>query len=704
MAKLVVAKTFFREYAELQKPIQTKVDALFDKFREATHTGLHLEKYAGAKDPRARTIRVDQQYRGIVAAPERGEEAYILTRVLPHAEADEWMMRNTFSVNDVTGALEVTDVVGVEAAAEVLASAPAPSEPGLLGDVREKDLTALGVDPGLGSVLAKITTVEELDALTRFLPEGQADALHMLAAGYTPEEAWAELVANEKPAEIDTEDLVAAAERTVSKSMFYVVQGDDELAEMLNRPFDLWRTFLHPTQRRYAYRDFNGPARVTGGAGTGKTVIAMHRARWLAERMVDEGAPATARVLFTTFTTSLADELASTMETFCSPDALRRIDVLNVDKVAHRIASEATGQKPVVIAGDEVVAVWEDIVDELGLPFTKEFLRQEWEQVVLAQGIRSRAEYFTAARSGRGLRLNRRDRAEVWRGVEAFSSRLLSMGRVTFLQLADLAAANLESRSVKPYAHVVVDEAQDLHPAQWRMLRALVAPGQNDLFLVGDTHQRIYDNRVSLSKVGIEVRGRSHRLRINYRTTHEILKWALSLLSGETFDDLDDGTDTLAGYRSTFHGPPPELVGYKTRAEEIAGLVEAVKSWIADGVEPGEIGIAARTNAALSTAESELRAAGVSTCLLSDRKEPGSVAIGTMHRMKGMEFRAVAIIDAGANQMPLPAAVTQASVDELQHRHDVQRERCLVYVACTRARDSLRISHAGHPSIILDDF
>lgn len=227
------------------------------------------------------------------------------------------------------------------------------------------------------------------------------------------------------------------------------------------------------------------------------------------------------------------------------------------------------------------------------------------------------------------------------------------------------------------------------------MLRALVASDQNDLFLVGDTHQRIYDNRVSLSKVGIEVRGRSHRLRINYRTTHEILNWALGLLTGETFDDLDDGTETLAGYRSTFHGPPPELVGYKTRAEEIAGLVEAVKGWIAGGLDPGDIGIAARTNAALSTAESELRAAGVPARLLSDSKEPGSVAIGTMHRMKGMEFRAVAIIDAGANQIPLPAAWTRASVDELQHRHDLQRERCLLYVACTRARDSLRVTASG---------
>ena len=220
--------------------------------------------------------------------------------------------------------------------------------PGVLEGVTAKLLASLGVDGDLAPVLAKITSVEELEALTRFMPEGQADALHMLAAGYSPEEAYAELVANEPVEEaVDPEDLAAAAGRPASQSVFYVVQRDEELVEMLNRPFELWRTFLHPAQRRYAYGDFNGPARVTGGAGTGKTVIAMHRARWLADHLVDEtsGDP-TARVLFTTYTTSLAEELLATMQSFCRPDALRRIDVLNVDRLAFRIVSDARQEIP----------------------------------------------------------------------------------------------------------------------------------------------------------------------------------------------------------------------------------------------------------------------------------------------------------------------------------------------------------------------
>lgn len=699
MATLVLARTFLPDYAKLEKPVRTKVDELFAKFREATFSGLHLEKHTGAADPRARTIRVDQQYRGIVVSPDEGD-VYILARVLNHPDSDEWMARNKFSVNEMTGALEVADVVGIEGTREVFQDAPTPVEPSLFEGIRPATLVALGVDEKLLPVLVKMTTLEEVEALTQFLPEGQADILISLALGSTPEEAWADLMANEKPAEVDTEDLAAAAARPVSTSMFYVVQGEDELIDMLNRPFELWRTFLHPSQRRYVAKDFNGPARVTGGAGTGKTVIAMHRARELATRLT-EAHPGTTtdQVLFTTYTTSLADELAATMASFAKPDVANRIEILNVDKLAYRIVHDATGRRPRVISGSELESLWEDVADELGTGYTKEFLQQEWEQVVLGQGIRSQSDYFTVARSGRGIRLDRRARARVWKAVEELTNRLIGEGKVTFLQLADLAAAHLEARTVKPYAHVIVDEAQDLHPAQWLMLRAAVAPGPNDLFIVGDTHQRIYDNRVSLSKLGIEIRGRSAKLKINYRTTHEILDWSLRLLTGETFDDLDGGTDTLAGYRSTFHGTRPELVGYRTTGEEIDGLVVAVKAWAAANVDPGDIGVAARTRHALDLAEKSLRAAGIPARLLAEAREDGHVAIGTMHRMKGMEFRAVAVID--ASEARLPGWVTQESVDELQHRQDLQRERCLAYVACTRARDILRVSWTGKPSPLL---
>jgi hypothetical protein len=698
MATLVLAKTFLPDYAKLDKSVATKVVELFAKFREATHTGLHLEKYQGAKDPRARTIRVDQQYRGIVIAPEAGD-TYILFRVLKHSEADEWMARNEFGVNDATGALEVTDVVSVEGARAALDTAPAPAVPSLFAGIKPSTLKRLGVPESLAPLLAKITDFEELEGLVQALPEGQASVLESLALGASPDEAWAELMAGQTPAAVDPDDLAAAAARPVSQGAFYVVQGEDELFEMLSRPFELWRTFLHPNQRRLVARNYSGPARVTGGAGTGKTVVAMHRARELATRLVQESPSGTDKVLLTTFTLGLADSLTDTMATFCSPEVNKRIEVINVDRLALHIVQDATTRKPAIIQPETLNQLWEDVADELGTGFSRQFLNQEWRQVVLAQGIQSQADYLKAQRAGRGIQLHRRERMAIWKAIEELTSRLANSGRVTFLQLADLAAAHLQARTVKPYSHVLVDEAQDLHPAQWRMLRAAVAPSDNDMFIVGDTHQRIYDNRVTLSRVGINVVGRSARLRINYRTTAEILNWSLHLLSGESFDDLDEGTESHTGYRSALHGTPPELIGYDTVADEIAGMVEAVKGWIGLGFTPGEIGVGAPTGWSLEKAEAALQAVGIPARMLGVTRSADHVTLSTMHSMKGLEFRAVALMDVTATR--IPAHVTQETVDPLQHRYDLQKERCLLHVACTRARDTLRLSWAGKPSPFL---
>jgi superfamily I DNA/RNA helicase len=481
--------------------------------------------------------------------------------------------------------------------------------------------------------------------------------------------------------------------------MFYVASGADDLLDILNRPFDLWRTFLHPTQRRLAYRlVFNGPVRVTGGAGTGKTVVAMHRAKALADTQ-------SGRILFTTFTRNLARAIEHNLALLGGPELLARVDVLNVDRLAHQVVREAEGTLPKVTQDDELNRLWEEVVDELGVAWTPTFLRQEWVQIILAQGVASRDAYLTTARPGRGRRLTRRERAEIWRAVEEVTNRLVASGRRTYLQMADAAAGFLNGRTVRPYNHVIVDEAQDLHPAQWRMLRAAVPEGPNDMFIVGDTHQRIYDNRVSLSSLGINVRGgRSQRLQINYRTTHEILAWSLRLIARQKFDDLDGDEDTLAGYRSQMHGPAPTIAGYSTRAAEFGALVDTVERWYADGVDLPDIGIAARTLEVCKQAFNAIDKAGLEARLLAgdDTTPRGGVELGTMHRMKGLEYRCVAVVDVGRDRAPLPAAVTAASEDAVEHERDLQRERCLLYVACTRARDDLRVSWSGPPSPFLD--
>lgn len=285
--------------------------------------------------------------------------------------------------------------------------------------------------------------------------------------------------------------------------------------------------------------------------------------------------------------------------------------------------------------------------------------------------------------------------------AERVTGELAAAGRSNHIQLANEATHILRESGRAPYRHVVVDESQDLHPAQWRLLRAAVAPGPNDMFLAGDPHQRIYDNRVSLISLGINIRGRSRRLTVNYRTTQEILAWAVPLLGSSPVVGLDDETDTLIGYRSPVHGRRPEVQGATSREEELQHLLQRVRAWLDSGVEPHAIGVAARTTHLADQAREALTTSGVPAGKTGAKSASRKVQAGTMHGMKGLEFQAVAVIGVEDGVVPLPAAVAAQDVDEVAHRQDLQRERCVLFVACTRARDHLYVSHAGSPSQFL---
>jgi len=701
MARVALGRTFMQDLAGLDRPMQRKVHDLLGKFA-ADHTtkGLHLEPYNASADPRARTARVDDSFRAILAAPE-SEGVYILVKVLPHDQADRWMAKNRFSVNALTGAFEVVPVAEVledaPAAAAPTSSAGGDGPPGaIFADRPEKDFRQLGiVDDAVLRVARRAQTEDEVRVIASALPSDQGDALLGLALGMEVDEIYSEMLAVEagRAADaVDPDDLTAAVTVEAARSAFLVVDDETDLAEVLSKDFEAWRVFLHPTQRAVVERTFRGPARITGGAGTGKTVALLHRARRLAEAGVDQGR----RVLVTTFTRNLEDDLRARLRELGGAELLERIDVRSVDSFATRVASEAEGALPRVLKGREVAKLWQDVVDTHGFEREPAFLQQEWEQVVLGKNIRSREEYFSAPRAGRGVRLARRDRLEVWQAVEAFEAELAAQGKRTFLQLSEAAAGYLAAAQVKPYDHVLVDEAQDLHPGQWRMLRAAVPQGVDDLFVAGDTHQRIYDHRVSLSSLGIEIRGRSRQLRLNYRTTHEILRWSLELLAGETFDDLDGGEDTLAGYRSVTHGAVPEVGGCGTRGAELDGVIAAVERWLKEDLPSESIGICARTGAVVQQIKQSLARARLP--VEGDGGRRDGIRVETMHGMKGLEFRAVAMVDISAASVPPSAAVTPEQVDPVRHSQDLQRERCLLYVAATRAREQLKVSWAGEPS------
>lgn len=321
--------------------------------------------------------------------------------------------------------------------------------------------------------------------------------------------------------------------------------------------------------------------------------------------------------------------------------------------------------------------------------------------MILAQDLTTEQDYLTCSRSGQGTPLGKAQRRQIWQLTKRVEVELKAAGRCTHLQLANEAARIVRAAQAPPYRHVIIDEAQDLHPAQWRLLRAVVPPGPDDMFIVGDVHQRIYDNHVSLARIGINVRGRSRRLTVNYRTTQEILALAVPALGKATITGLDDEADTLAGYRSPLHGRRPEVHAAPTREAEFGALVDRVRGWLGEGIEPHAIGVAARTGYLGQQASTALDAAGIPTVSLAAKSKKNAVRVGTMHAMKGLEFQAVAVFGVANGVVPAPAAVTPAAEDPLAHAQDLQRERCLLFVACTRARDHLYVSYSGTASPFL---
>ena len=404
-------------------------------------------------------------------------------------------------------------------------------------------------------------------------------------------------------------------------------------------------------------------------------------------------------MLVTSFNGTLADALAAQLDLLIRDgDARRRIEVLNVDRLAYAVVKAARGA-PVIADERALRDHWAKAAT--GIDLTPAFLKNEWEQVILAQDLYTETAYLTCLRTGRGRPLTRAQRRRVWQAAQQVTGELAAARQSTHLQLANEASRLLRQTGSPCYRHILVDEGQDLHPSQWRLLRSAVAPGPDDLFLAADPHQRIYDSRVSLASMRIDVRGRSRRLSVNYRTTQEILDWAVPLLGTDPVTGLDGEVDFLLGYRSPMHGPRPRYQLAATRPEEFGQLAERIRAWLAAGIEAQAIGVTARSAGLVREARETLKADGIMTTPLTGRGSTRGVRSGTMHVMKGLEFQAVAVIGVEQGLVPEPAAVTPEGEDPVAHAQDLQRERCVLFVACTRARDHLYVSGTGEPSPFL---
>jgi superfamily I DNA/RNA helicase len=705
--QLAFANSFWESYDVLEKPVKAGVRKAMAKFQQLSiaelraDKGLHLESVNNARDPRMRTIRINDFWRGVVLAPNDGSDTFLLLSVVPHDDAYDWAAKRLYTINSATRGLEVRNVVAIEQLTPALEKAAAQAPTLLFAEHSDRALRDLGLDDQVLRAARTIIDKPQLEAFGALLPEDQFEVLQFLAEGFSPDEVFRDVVAERRPAVDDgTESLDRAIANTNSRVT--LVSGPEELAEILDKPFAAWRVFLHPSQRRVAYRvSYNGPAQVTGGPGTGKTVVALHRVKHLLTRRPDS------RVLLTTFTNALAATLRENLALLLDDEEqVARVSVTTVNAYAHRIVRDLTGRAPSPIGDLDERQVWRRVQRHLDLPWTEQFLTQEFRHVILAQHVGSREEYLAVNRRGRGTALGPRQRERFWQAMETFTAELSAAGTMTHLQVCAKAADLLAGadRAVCGFDHVVVDEAQDLHPAQWRVLRAAVAEGPDDLFITGDPHQRIYDSRVSLAALGIPVAGRSSRLRINYRSTEEILAWSTGILDGTAIEDLGgEGTDSLAGYRSLLHGRRPFAGGYPSEQAEVAALVDRVGEWIGQGIGPSEIAVCTRFNLLLDKVSAGLTAAGIPVVRVKDNPGPNDdgIRLATMHAMKGLEFRCVAVAGVSERAVPFAKEVTPAEVDQIQHDSDLLRERCVLFVACTRAREALHVSWSGPPSPFL---
>ena len=699
--KVAISDGFFSAFAKLPKTQQGKAAKFITNFRKnPMASGINYEKIRDASDPDMRSVRIDQAYRGIVLKPANGN-VYLLLWVDHHDEAYLWARRNRCSINAETGGIQIYEVEEKSPEAPVVMQDDVVMTHESIALLKDRELLRLGVPEALISLARSIRTDHDLDATESRFPPEASEALFMLIAGY----AYDEIINDREVAEekaVNTADFATALDRLVTQSRFYVADDEIELQAMLNAPLDKWRVFLHPSQRKMATGVKNGAVRILGGAGTGKTVVAMHRAKWLAEHVATD----LQKVLFTTFTKNLAADIKSNLAMICPTEMLAKIEVINLDQWVNRFLRQRKYEYQIVFDSHEPrKSIWQKALDlapvDLSLPDA--FYREEWQRVIQPQSIVALDQYKRASRIGRGTRLNRSDRVKAWPVFEEYRN-LLTQHKSKEVDDAYRDAAQLlqHDAGTCPYVSVVVDEAQDMSTQAFHLIRQLVPEGANNLFIVGDGHQRIYGrNKVVLSRCGINIRGRARKLRLNYRTTEEIRQWAVHLLEGFPADDLDGGIDDNRGYKSLAHGLAPHIEHFDSPENQGEFISTYLNKSRDEGLPLRNICIVARIKRELSLIQEQLGRDGIEyaeiTAEESDLGKEGVVRIATMHRVKGLEFDEVILASMNEGIIPLAQAM-EGKGDAVEKRQADLEERALVYVAMTRAKKKLIVTSYGQES------
>ena len=684
-----IADTFTDSLAKLtgeeQKAVKTTA---FDLQMSPANPGMQFHKLDKAKDKNFWSIRVNTDIRIIV---HRTNESLLLCYVAHHDDAYRWAEKRKLETHPKTGAAQLVEirerVKEVTIPKYVEAAQSAPRRLPLFEHISEDILLSYGVPE---EWLAEVRKADEdsLLALADHLPGEAAEALLDLATGVTPQMPQPAVAAGSGP--FDHPD---------AQRRFRVMNNMEELERALEYPWEKWTVFLHPAQRQLAERDYSGSARVSGSAGTGKTIVALHRAVFLTRSNPD------ARVLLTTFSDTLANALRTKLKRLIGnePCLGDRLEVHAMNAIGRRLYELNFG-RPKMAAREVIIELLnkaaEDVKEQ---KFSLHFLLTEWEQVVDAWQLSTWEAYRDVARLGRKTRLPEQQRVKLWAIFERVHSDLQAKELVTYSGIFSRLASHPGDSKNPPFDFIVVDEAQDVGVAQLRYLAALGGGRPNSLFFAGDLGQRIFQQPFSWKTLGVDIRGRSLTLRINYRTSHQIRMQADRLL-GPELSDVDGNIEERRGTISVFNGPSPAIKISGSQEEEIEFGAEWLAVLMKEGIKPHEIGVFVRSDAQMNRAEAAVKRAGLKLRVLDEHVETAidHVSVCTMHLAKGLKFRAVAVMACDDEIIPLQERIETVADDaDLQEVYDTERH--LLYVACTRARDHLLVTSGNVPSEFLDD-
>jgi len=699
-----IANSFIDALARLpaQEQKAAKTSA-FDLQMNPAAPGLQFHRVDKSKDPKFWSLRVNRDLRIIV---HKTASSLLLAYVDHHDKAYEWAERRRIEIHPKTGAMQIVPIR--ELAGEIRPELPFGS-PTSLPSLPHAGVPPAGPEEPEAKLCFRTLTKDQLLSVgvpTDWLDDvATSDEDRFLAlADHLPAEAAEALLEYVATGVLPVPPRVARAQGPFAHPdtlrRIRAVDSADDLRHALEYPWDKWMVYLHPSQRETIERSYTGPARVAGSAGTGKTVVALHRAARLAKQSPD------ARVLLTTFSRPLADMLERKLKILLGQDLpiVPRITVTPFHGVAEELYQLATGRRPHIASPELVRSIIAKAVEANGVnEFPLRFLMSEWTNVVDAWQLDSEAAYANVPRLGRKNRMSVKQRARLWPIFQATRESLAQKGSATWPQVLGELAALYAAKTSKPFTHIVVDEAQDLGVAELRFLAAIAPAGPDSLFFAGDLGQRIFQQPFSWLTLGVDVRGRSQTLKVNYRTSHQIREAADRLLP-KVLRDVDGLEERRAGTVSVFNGPEPVVGRFATPEAEIAGVGDWVAAALKDGFAPSEIGVFVRDHDQLDRARAAVKAAGETPFVLSERDEdPGNrVSVGTMHLAKGLEFKAVAVMACDDEVLPLQGRV-EAVADEVELDDVYETERQLFYVACTRARDRLHVSGVLPASEFLSD-